>query len=424
MRVAHLLRKFDPAEWGGTETAIERLASGLADEDVDSVIYAPQLPTRAVEASAAAAPASPAGTVRRFRARVPVWGISVERKRQLVALGGNVISFDLFGALWREPGLDVIHSHALGRLGAIGRTVARRRGLPFVLSVHGGVYDLPPAVRDQLTEPAARGLDWGRPLGLLLRARHLFSDADAIITCNPREAALIQERHPGRRVMVQPHGVPAATFAIDHRAAARRAFPLIVNRPVLLVPGRIDPTKNQAWLIGQARELIRRWPDTLLVFVGAGTDPKYTEGIRQTIAQGHLERHVFLAGPLPPRDPRLIGLFQEARAVILASVSETFGLVILESWAAGTPVLSSRTSGALALVKEGRNGWLFDLALPESFQHAATQLFQDPARARTYGAAGKAVVAADYDTHALARRMRQLYEELIVEKNALRHSAR
>ena len=86
MRVAHLLRKFDPAEWGGTETAIERLASGLAAEDVDSVIYAPQLPTRTAEVSAAAAPASPAGTVRRFRARVPVWGISAERKRQLVAL--------------------------------------------------------------------------------------------------------------------------------------------------------------------------------------------------------------------------------------------------------------------------------------------------------------------------------------------------
>jgi glycosyltransferase involved in cell wall biosynthesis len=131
-----------------------------------------------------------------------------------------------------------------------------------------------------------------------------------------------------------------------------------------------------------------------------------------------------LAGPLPPRDARLIGLFQEARAVILPSVSETFGLVILESWAAGTPVLSSRTSGALALVKEGRNGWLFDLALPESFQHAATQLFQDPARARTYGAAGRAVVAADYDTRALARRMRQLYEELIAESHALRHSPR
>lgn len=424
MRVAHLLRKFDPSEWGGTETAIERLASGLAAEGVDSVIYAPQLPTRRGESSAAEAAAPAASNVRRFHARVPVWGISAERKRQLVALGGNVISFDLFGALWREPGLDVIHSHALGRLGATGRTVARRRGLPFVLSVHGGVYDLPPAVRDQLTEPAARGWDWGRPLGLLLRARHLFSEADAVITCNPREAALIRERHPGRRVLVQPHGVPAAVFAVDHRAAARRAFPMIVNRPVLLVPGRIDPTKNQGWLVGQAKELIRRWPDTLLVFVGPGTDPRYTEGIRQTIAEGHLERHVLLAGPLPSRDPRLIGLFQEARAVILSSVSETFGLVILEAWAAGTPVLSSRTSGALALVQEERNGWLYDLAHPESFQRAATQLFQDPGRARAYGAAGRAIVAAEYDTRALARRMRQLYEELIAESHALRHSAR
>ena len=89
----------------------------------------------------------------------------------MVAVGGNVLSFDLISSLWREPGLDVIHSHALGRLGAIGRLVARTRRLPFVLSVHGGAYDLPAEVRRELGRPAAGGWDWGKPLGLLLRAR-------------------------------------------------------------------------------------------------------------------------------------------------------------------------------------------------------------------------------------------------------------
>ncbi|HWA10532.1 MAG TPA: glycosyltransferase family 4 protein [Opitutaceae bacterium] len=413
MRVTHLLRKYDRSEWGGTETAIQRLTSGLAAQGVESVVYAPRL-TRAP---------SDQDEVRRFRASVPVWGISEEKRRQLVALGGNMISFELFGSLWRDPDLDVIHSHALGRLGGIGCTVARRRRMPFVLSVHGGVYDLPPAIHRELAEPAAGGWDWGKPLGLLLRTRHLFAEADAIITCNSREADLIRERHPGRRVQVQPHGVPAALFAADRRVAARDAFPAIRDRLVLLAPGRIDPTKNQGWLVGQLAELASRRPEVLLVLAGPCTHPEYGEAVRAQVAREGLAGHVLLTGPLPPGDARLVGLFQEARAVLLPSISETFGLVILEAWAAGTAVISSRTSGATALVRDGANGWLFDLAEPAGFHRAVDLLATQPEQGTRAGAAGRTTVLAGYDTAVLAGRMKRLYEELMEEKHALRYPA-
>jgi len=461
MRVAHLLRKYDPTEWGGTETAIARLTAGLAAQGVDSVVYAPRLPSpmtapggpsrisdmggtpmprlRAVAGSAgvppvgsprtegnfAADPLAAAGcVVRRFRAFVPVWGIPAERKRQLVAVGGNLLSFVLPGSLWREPGLDVIHAHVLGRLGAIGRAVARRRRLPFVLSVHGGAYDLPSAVRQGLVKPAAGGWDWGQLLGFLLRARHLFAESDAIITFNQREAALIRERHPGRRVFMQPHGVPAALFAPDNRPAARAAFPALVGRSVLLVVGRIDPTKNQEWLVAQAAELARRHPRILLVFVGACTNQRYCAALRARIMREGLHDGVLLPGNLPPGDPRLIGLLQEARAVVLPSVSETFGIVILEAWAAGTPVIASRTTGAAALVEDSVNGMLFDLDRPASFHAAIDRLLTQPELPGQWGAAGRAKVVAEYDTAVLAGRMKRIYEELMEEKNAHRHFAR
>src|SRR5437762_2988778 len=80
-----------------------------------------------------------------------------------------------------------------------------------------------------------------------------------------------------------------------------------------------------------------------------------------------------------PNDPRLIGLMQEARVLLLPSLSETFGLVILEAWTAGTMVLSSRTSGASALIEHGRNGWLFDLEKPEMFHEALERTLAEPA---------------------------------------------
>jgi glycosyltransferase involved in cell wall biosynthesis len=190
---------------------------------------------------------------------------------------------------------------------------------------------------------------------------------------------------------------------------------------VLLVPGRIDPAKNQAWLVAQAAELVRRHPRILLVLVGACTDREYGDALQARVTREGLRGAVLLAGRLPPGDARLIGLFQEARAVILPSISETFGLVILEAWAAGTPVISSRTSGATSLVEHGVNGLLFDLDRPASFHTAVGQLLTQPERGVQWGAAGRALVGSKYDADELAGRMKRIYEELIEGQHAHRH---
>jgi dTDP-4-dehydrorhamnose reductase len=59
-------------------------------------------------------------------------------------------------------------------------------------------------------------------------------------------------------VIVQPHSVPTAVYAQDHRAAARAAFPAIAGRRVLLTVARIDPAKNHAWLVEQLPALLAR----------------------------------------------------------------------------------------------------------------------------------------------------------------------
>ena len=418
MRVVHLLRKYNPAEWGGTETAICRLFSGLRENGVESDVYCPWIPSNDT-----ADPLAAIGCrVKRFRACVPIWGLSPEKKQQMIAVGGNLMSFDLIRCLWREKNPTVIHSHTLGRIGGIGLTAARRRGIPFVLTIHGGVYDLPSDLRESFaTRPA--GWEWGKLFGWLLRSRRILDEADAIITCNAREAELMRERHPGRKVLVQPHGIPAQLYREDHRAAARAAFPIIRDRQILLAAGRIDPVKNQAWLVQELPELLRRHPRALLVLAGPCTHAGYGETMRRQIEQLGLAGHVLLTGGLPPGDPRLIGLLQEARAIVLPSISETFGLVVLEAWAAETPVITSRTSGGTSLVEDGRSGRVFDLERPSSFHAAVDQVLSEPEARARFIEAGRERVVAEYDTRIIAGRMVSLYEQLGEEKHALRHTA-
>jgi glycosyltransferase involved in cell wall biosynthesis len=415
MRTIHLLRKFNPAEWGGTETAIQRLFEGLREQGVKTVVYCPRLEQESLQDPLVALGCE----VQRFRAFVPVLGMSRERKQQLVSVGGNLMSFELISSLWREDDVSIIHSHTLGRIGGIALTEARKRQVPFVVTIHGGVLDLPEKVKETFNAPVIGGWEWGKLFGLLFRSHRLLADADAIITCNPREAALWQEKFPSKRVVVQPHGVPMPEYEKNCRERARAAFPEICGRQVLLSAGRVDPIKNQVWLLEQAPEIFQRYPNAILVLAGACTDRPYGEQIDRRIRELGLEKRVLLTGGLPPGDPRLIGLMQEARALLLPSLSETFGLVILEAWAAGTMVLSSRTSGASALIENGKNGWLFDLEKPETFQNALERTLRNPEAAREMAARGAAKVREKYSVNALAGRMKLLYEELMEAKRCV-----
>jgi len=293
--------------------------------------------------------------------------------------------------------------------------MAKQRQVPFVVTIHGGVLDLPQHLKRSFNTPLEQGWEWGKLFGLLFQSHRLFRDADAILTCNAKEAALLQEKFPAKRILVQPHGVPVELYREDHRQAALAAFPRICGRQVLLCLGRIDPIKNQDWLLKQAPTILRKYPRALLVFAGPCTDAAYGALIQQRIEQLGLQDHVLLTGILPPNAPRVIGLLQSAQALLLPSLSETFGLVILEAWAAGTPVISARASGPAALIQNGYNGWLFDLDDPQSFHSALERTLADPALAKQMANRGTRLTE-EYSLATLASRLRGIYQQLIEER--------
>src|SRR5262245_52126801 len=107
MRTVHVLRKYDLAEWGGTESAVQRLLAGLEANGVESVMYCPRPQNSARNSS----PPTDGCAIRYFNAHVPVWGLSEQEKRLFVAVGGNLLSFDLLPALWNERDVQLVHSH-------------------------------------------------------------------------------------------------------------------------------------------------------------------------------------------------------------------------------------------------------------------------------------------------------------------------
>jgi alpha-maltose-1-phosphate synthase len=413
-KIAHILRKYNPLEWGGTETALQRLIQGLKEHDVQSTVFCPK-PDRETSFD----PIAEEGyAVHRFRSSLPIFGLSTKERDQMIAMGGNLLSFDLPWKLWQEPDLDVIHIHALGRLGATGCRIARLRKIPCVATIHGGALDLPDELRKSFTTSSRGRIEWGKAFGWLLGTRQLLRDVDAIVTCNGSEAALLRRHYPGQRVLTQPHSVPFPEYRKNHRKKARVVFPQIRDRDLLLSVARIDPVKNQKWLVEQLPPILERHPGALLVCAGASTNESYERELKILIREKGLENHVLLTGGLPPGDPSLIGLYQEAKMMVLPSIAEPFGLVILEAWAAGTPVLSNRTSGPLSFVEHRETGLFFDVSDPRSFHQAVDLVLTNPAERNHLVEKAEHVARTQYNTSVITSQMKDLYEELRLQRGA------
>ncbi len=102
--------------------------------------------------------------VRRYPYRYPFLGLDAAQRAQLDKKGGNLISLRLFRYLVAARDVRLYHAHTLKRLGGEVFTAARLRKKPFVVTLHGGVFDVPAAEREHMAGDAGRALRVGQNL--------------------------------------------------------------------------------------------------------------------------------------------------------------------------------------------------------------------------------------------------------------------
>ena len=136
---------------------------------------------------------------------------------------------------------------------------------------------------------------------------------------------------PEDRIMVKPNFVDFPT-------------PLIRARQGLLLAGRLSPEKGVK-TVACAMALL---PDANLRVAGNGPEATRLENIKGVTLLGHLSR------------AEVRREMSGALALVVPSMSETFGLVIVEAFATGTPVIASGIEAFTELVEDGETGLLFE----------------------------------------------------------------
>jgi len=164
--------------------------------------------------------------------------------------------------------------------------------------------------------------------------------------------------------------------------------------------------KGQTYLVQAWPSVLKREPRALLLLVGDGPEERLLRSRAAELGLGGSVRFLGFRQDIP-------SLLALAEALVLPSLNEGFGLVLLEAMAMGKPVVASAVGGIPEVVLDGRTGLLVPPADPEALAVAILRLLEDPRAAQRLGEAGRERARESFSREAFIQAHRKLYGELL-----------
>ena len=214
-RIIHVPRRFVFDEWGGTETVLAELVSQQRRQGWQPEIHTSRALCRTEAETWRDVP------IRRYGYCYPFFGLSDAQRHQLDKKGGNLLSLPLLMSLLRAKNVRLFHAHSLKRLGGVVLTAARRQRKPLVVTLHGGVFDVPEQEKADMLAVQSRTLEWGKLFGAVFRSRRLLEEADAVICVGRGEFDHARKSLEHDRIHHLGNGVDAPRYAAGDGAAFR-----------------------------------------------------------------------------------------------------------------------------------------------------------------------------------------------------------
>lgn len=404
-RAAQLVRRFSFEEWGGTENVVWNSSRHLLAHDFVSEI----MTTRACSASEDEIRDDI--RIRRFPYFYPYFPLNAEKRLALDKKGGNPFCFEMRRALLEED-FAVYHIHAGGRIAQFAREAALRRRKPYLLSFHGGCFDVPPSEMKKMLSPLRHTFPYGGIIDRLMGWHEdVIADASAILCVGANELPEFQKRYPRKRVEYLPNGIDSDVFRKKSPLDLRAELHIPPDRRIVLCVSRIDYQKNQKQLLKVADAARSRGEKLHLLMIGPPTAPNYYAELLEDAKTMGLDSSLTVIPGLSPASELMLAAYQQSDVFILPSIHEPFGIVVLEAWSAGIPVIAASVGGLRFLVEDGKNGLLCPSDDTGSYLAALDRLKDSSLRSSLIEGAARSV--ENYSWDKIVARLANIYEEVI-----------
>lgn len=235
----------------------------------------------------------------------------------------------------------------------------------------------------------------------------LLHNADATIVQTEQERAFLRACGiPDARLHRIGVGVHLRDVTGGDAERARAAFDL--RGPVVYFSGTAAADKGTYDLVAAMRRLWAEWSNATLVLTGPMLSNVRTYFDSLSDEEKARIRPLGFVAKQTQAD-----VLAAADVLALPSRTDSFGIVFLDAWANGIPVIGANAGGIPGVISDGVDGLLVPFGDVVALTGALRRLLDDPALRRRMGEAGRAKVLAHYTWGTIVAAVATLYDELL-----------
>ena len=307
----------------------------------------------------------------------------------------NPVSILRLARMMKESGIDAVHTHdpRTNLYGFLAGRIARARAL--ICTIHCFLHDY--------------------PIGRLKKRIYLIID-----NFNLRYAkTIVCVSNAIAEDLVKSRGLPKERIIVIHNAvdldrvkAAKNSQEIgrefACDNPGRLIGtvGRMTSEKGHMYLIQALALLAEKFPALKCVIVGDGPlRPELETKCREL----GLERVCIFTG-VRTDVPNLLSIMD---VFVLPSLSEGFGIALLEAMAMGKPVVATRIGGIPEVVEDGVTGLLVQPGDPKTLANGILEMLSDKERSLEMGRRGREVVSKHFTLESMVAEMEKVYLALL-----------
>jgi len=293
--------------------------------------------------------------------------------------------------------MDVVHVHHPFLSGRLALHYCQSEHIPIIFTNHTRYDLLAQAYIPMLPEEISDSL-------LQAYMPSFCKAVDLVISPSPGMEKVLRELEVESRIEIVPNGVELSRF-FDAEPLSRTDFGFSEDDILLIYSGRLAPEKNLDFLLLAFAGVAQAIEGVKLLIVGDGPSK---EELKKMVKDLQITKAVHFAGLVPHE--KIPGYLSMSDVFVIASVAETFGLVVVEAMGTGLPVMGIHSPGVGDIVKDGITGFLSTKNLPAYTAKLTRLCLQTQLRKKMSQAARKA--SQKYDIKHTTRLMLEHYERL------------
>lgn len=283
----------------------------------------------------------------------------------------------------RHAGIDVVHTH-MSRAHAFGVLLKMTAGIPVVATAHNRTFQIHWRMNDFVIANSQATMDYQLRVNRVPESNIekilCFTDLQRFKEVTPRHVFRVK-----RQLRLKPDDFLCGCV------------------------GEVIKRKGQIYLFQALKRIVTEVPNFKLVLLGRfRREEPYSQKLRSILLKDGIIGHV-----------KWLGLRENVQDFMTAfdmlavpSIEEPLGLVAVESLAAGTPVVATRTGGLPEIVKHDECGLLVPPRNPEALADSIIKIAKDSSLRERMGADGQRFVLEKFETGALCDRVEQIYRQV------------